>query len=169
MTAVATNDTEGVEPQAFREVMGRFATGITIVAAVEEGVPVGFTCQSFVSLSLQPPLVAICPAKTSTSWPKMAAAGRFSVNVLAEDQEEICRGFAQVGGDKFAHVDWQPGRHGAPIIAGAVAAIECDIELIHEAGDHEFVIGRVLSLEATEKEPLLYYRSHMAWLRETVA
>jgi 3-hydroxy-9,10-secoandrosta-1,3,5(10)-triene-9,17-dione monooxygenase reductase component len=167
VSEVITAEADGVEPQLFRDVMGRFATGITIVAAIEDEIPVGFTCQSFVSLSLQPPLVAICPAKTSTSWPKMAAAGRFSVNVLADDQEAICYGFAKVGGDKFAHVDWRPGPYGAPLIAGSVAAIECAIELIHSAGDHEFVIGRVLSLEATEKEPLLYYRSQLAWLRES--
>jgi 3-hydroxy-9,10-secoandrosta-1,3,5(10)-triene-9,17-dione monooxygenase reductase component len=164
VSAVVTDGPEGVERRQFRDVMSRFATGITIVAAVEDDKPAGFTCQSFLSLSLEPPLVAICPAKTSTSWPKMAGAGRFSVNVLAAHQEDVCRTFAQTGGDKFAQVDWHLGPNGTPLINSSLAAIECEIELIHAAGDHEFVIGRVLSLDATDQEPLLYYRSQMARL-----
>lgn len=144
----------------FKEAMGRFATGVTIVTALEEDEPVGFTCQSFVSLSIDPPFVALAPAKTSTSWPRIARAGSFCVNVLAEHQQALCRDFAVSGGDKFAGVEWHRSAHGgAPIIEGSLAWIACGLELIHDAGDHELVIGRVMDLGLGDGEPLLFYRS----------
>jgi flavin reductase (DIM6/NTAB) family NADH-FMN oxidoreductase RutF len=159
---------KSVDSAAFRTAMGRFATGVAIVAALGEDGPLGFTCQSVVSLSLEPPLLAICPAKTSTSWPRMTSIGRFSVNVLAEDQVAICQTFAQSGGDKFAEIAWHVGSFGTPAIDGAVATIECALELIHEVGDHELVIARVVSFDASEKEPLVYFRSRFASLREHI-
>lgn len=149
----------------FKQAMARFATGVTIVTALEEGKPVGFTCQSFVSLSLDPPLVALAPAKTSTSWPRIARAGSFCVNVLSTDQEAVCRGFAVSGGDKFAGVDWYPARRGgAPVIEGSLAWVDCELELVHDAGDHELVIGRVLDLGVGDGLPLLFYNSGFAGL-----
>jgi 3-hydroxy-9,10-secoandrosta-1,3,5(10)-triene-9,17-dione monooxygenase reductase component len=147
-----------------RDVMGRFATGVTIVAAFEDDEPVGFTCQSFVSLSLEPPLVAICPSKSSTSWPRMIASGRLSVNVLGDDQEGECMAFATSGGDKFASVCWRTGPSGTPIIDGVVASVECELEFVHSTGDHELVVGRVLSLDAADKMPLIFYRSRLTKL-----
>lgn len=144
--------------------MGRFATGVTVVTAIEDGVPAGFTCQSFVSLSIDPPLVALAPSKSSTSWPRMVSAGAFCVNVLAEDQAAIGRAFAVSGGDKFAGVRWRPGTTGAPLIEGALAFVECQLELVHDAGDHELVVGRVLELGASDAPPLLFYRSRFAHL-----
>ena len=94
-----------IGPRPLPEVLGHFATGVTVITALEEGVPVGFTCQSFASLSLDPPLVAAA-AKTSTSWPKMAAAGSFCINILEEHQEPLSRAFAESGADKFAGVAW---------------------------------------------------------------
>ncbi|HEY2563644.1 MAG TPA: flavin reductase family protein [Acidimicrobiales bacterium] len=149
----------------FKEAMGRFATGVTIVTALEEGMPVGFSCQSFVSLSLDPPLVALAPAKTSTSWPRIARAGSFCVNVLSDRQSDVCMNFAVSGGDKFTGVPWHPAEiGGAPIIEGSLAWIDCELELVHDAGDHELVIGKVLELGLGEGEPLLYYRSGFAHL-----
>jgi flavin reductase (DIM6/NTAB) family NADH-FMN oxidoreductase RutF len=157
-----------VDPAAFRIAMGQFATGIAVVAALGEDGPLGFTCQSVVSLSLEPPLIAICPAKSSTSWPRMTSIGRFSVNVLAEDQAAICQTFARSGGDKFSEIVWHTASFGTPAIDGAVATIECELELIHEVGDHELVIARVVSFETWEREPLVYFRSQFALLREHV-
>jgi flavin reductase (DIM6/NTAB) family NADH-FMN oxidoreductase RutF len=97
-----------VGPEEMRLVMGHFATGATIVTAAEEGRPVGFTCQSCFSLSLSPPLVALALGMTSTSWLRIAKVGTFCVNILAEDQREICEGFAVSGGDKFTTVRWAP-------------------------------------------------------------
>jgi flavin reductase (DIM6/NTAB) family NADH-FMN oxidoreductase RutF len=151
----------------FKEAMSRFVTGVTIVTALEEGTPVGFSCQSFVSLSLDPPLVALAPAKTSTSWPRIARARTFCVNVLSDRQSEVCRNFAVSGGDKFVGVLWHPADiGGAPIIEGSLAWIDCELELVHDAGDHELVIGKVLKLELGEGEPLVYYRSGFAQLTE---
>ncbi len=160
---MADNDLSAVgaptfDQARFREVLGHFATGVTIVTALEDGQPVGFTCQSFTSLSLDPPLVALAPAKSSTSWPKIAKAGSFCINILGESQEAVCRSFAVSGGDKFAGLAWHKGRHGSPVLEGSLGIIECDLEAIHDAGDHELVIGRVLHIEVGQGRPLLFYR-----------
>jgi 3-hydroxy-9,10-secoandrosta-1,3,5(10)-triene-9,17-dione monooxygenase reductase component len=147
-----------VDSGAFRNVLGHFATGVTVVAAVEDGRPVGFTCQAFAALSLDPPMVALAPAKTSTSWPRMVRAGAFCVNILADDQEDLCRTFAASGGDKFAGVAWRLGAAGTPVLDGALAWAECELATIHDAGDHELVTGRVLELGVGSGSPLLFYR-----------
>ena len=142
----------------FREVMGHFATGVTIITAMEDEGPVGFTCQAFASLSLEPPLVALAPGKNSTSWPRIAQAGVFCVNVLAEEQEALCRDFAVSGGDKFAGVGWRIGGNGAPVLDGVLAWLECRLVATHDAGDHELVIGRVREMGVSRGRPLVYYR-----------
>jgi len=142
----------------FREVLGHFATGVTVVTAMEPGGPVGFTCQAFTSLSLEPPLVALAPGKNSTSWPRIAAAGTFCVNILAEDQEALGRDFAVSGGDKFTGVGWRPGGNGAPVLDGVLAWVECAFLRAHDAGDHELVLGRVQDMGVGPGRPLLYYR-----------
>jgi len=142
----------------FREVLGHFTTGVTVVTALEDGVPVGFTCQAFTSLSIEPPLVALAPAKSSTSWPRIARAGAFCVNILAEGQEAICRDFAISGGDKFTGVGWRSGAGGAPILDGVLAWVECEFVRAHDAGDHELVVGRVRDLGVVAGRPLVYFR-----------
>jgi len=154
-----SDHTTAIDQARFREVLGHFATGVTIVTALEEGGPGGFTCQSFTSLSLDPALIAIAPAKSSTSWPKIAAAGAFCVNILESGQEALCRSFAVSGVDKFAGVGWSTSVSGAPVLDGALAFIDCHLEHIHDAGDHELVIGRCLDMGVGEGTPLLYYRS----------
>jgi 3-hydroxy-9,10-secoandrosta-1,3,5(10)-triene-9,17-dione monooxygenase reductase component len=149
----------GLDQARFREVLGHFATGITIVTATDDGEPVGFSCQSFAALSLDPPMVILAPAKTSTSWPRIARAGAFCVNILGEHQEAVCRAFAVSGGDKFDGVDWVPGITGSPLITGSLAAVECTLGAIYEGGDHELVTGHVVTMEIGEGSPLLFYRS----------
>lgn len=147
----------------FKAAMGRFTTGVTIVAGIDDGQPVGFTCQSFLSLSIDPPYVAVAPARTSTSWPRIARSGSFCVNVLTDAQEELCRGFAVSGGPKFDGVDWHPAPGtGSPVIGGSLAWVDCGVELVHDAGDHELILGRVLDLGVGEGTPLLFFRSHFA-------
>jgi 3-hydroxy-9,10-secoandrosta-1,3,5(10)-triene-9,17-dione monooxygenase reductase component len=147
----------------FRDAMSRFATGVTIVTGIDDGEPVGFTCQSFISLSLDPPLVAVAASRTSTSWPRIARAGGFCVNVLGDHQQELCRGFAVSGGPKFAGVDWYPAPDtGSPIIGESLAWADCRVELVHDAGDHELIIGRVLDLGTGEGSPLLFFRSSLS-------
>jgi 3-hydroxy-9,10-secoandrosta-1,3,5(10)-triene-9,17-dione monooxygenase reductase component len=150
----------------FKAVMGRFTTGVAVVTALEKEGPVGFTCQSFISLSLDPPLAALAPAKSSTSWPRIREAGSFCVNILSETQNWICQAFAKSGGDKFVGVNWSPGVTGAPLIDSSLAWIECTLELAHDAGDHELVIGRVVDLRVGTGAPLLFYQGRFAGLRE---
>jgi len=147
-----------VEPAEMRRVLGQFATGVTIVTGSDGGEPVGFACQSFTSVSLDPPLVLFCPAHTSGSWPRIRSGGVFTVNVLAEDQLELCKAFATSGGNKFEGKAWHDTAWG-PSLDDVLATVHCDIEAVHPAGDHDVVIGRVRQL-VTHREagPLLFFR-----------
>jgi 3-hydroxy-9,10-secoandrosta-1,3,5(10)-triene-9,17-dione monooxygenase reductase component len=148
-----------VEPNRFRRVLGHFCTGVTVVTSVDGGTPVGFACQAFAALSLDPPLVLFCPSGASTTWRRIERAGQFCVNVLAEDQRELSRVFGTSGADKFAGVEWSPSPAGAPILDAALTWADCQIEAIHPAGDHHVVIGRVTELgECRDARPLLFYR-----------
>jgi len=142
----------------FKEVLGHFATGVVVVTAMEDAVPVGFTCQSFTSLSLDPPMVALAPGKSSTSWPRIARVGTFCANILSEGQEALCRDFAVSGGDKFTGVGWRPASNGAPLLDGVLAWVECTLLLVHDAGDHELVVGQVDEMGVNSGRPLLFYR-----------
>ena len=144
----------------FRQVVGRFCTGVTVITAVDAGRPVGFTAQSFTSLSLEPPLVSFSPGKTVSSWPHIEAAGTFCVNILSEHQEAVCRTFASKGQDKFRGVGWRPGpATGAPVLDGNIGWIEGRIQAVHDAGDHLIVVGQVVDLDTgAEGRPLLFYR-----------
>ncbi len=148
-----------IDPAQFRQVLGHFPTGVAVVTAMHEGVPVGLSIGSFTSVSLDPPLVAFFPSKTSTSWPVIEASGAFCANVLAEDQEELSRLFAGKAEDKFAGIGWRPGPTGSPVLDGVLAWIDCDIERVEEAGDHWYVLGRVRDLAATGTGgPLVFFR-----------
>ncbi len=143
----------------FRAVMGHFTTGITIITGMDGDEPVGLTCQSFISLSLEPALVGFAPSKSSTSWPRIRRSGAFCVNVLTEDQEEVCRVFATSGADKFRGVGWRRAETGSPILDDTLAWIDCRVQDEHEAGDHLVVVGAVLDLAASRAgRPLLFYR-----------
>jgi flavin reductase (DIM6/NTAB) family NADH-FMN oxidoreductase RutF len=145
-----------------RDVLGHFATGVVVVTArTPGGDPLGFTCQSFASLSLEPPLVSFAPARTSSTWPRIRDIGAFCVNVLAADQRDRSVGFARPGGagDKFAGVDWWPAPSGAPVLEGVSAWVDCALHAEHDGGDHTIVVGRVLDLGADPTRlPLLFYR-----------
>lgn len=145
--------------EQFREVLGHFSTGVTVITAMTPAGPVGFTCQSFSSLSLSPPLVLVLPGKSSTSWPQIASTGKFCVNVLAEDQQHISAAFARKGADKFDGVSWAPSPQGLPILDGSCAWIESDIEESYPGGDHLIVTGRVRHLgSCSDSSPLLFHR-----------
>lgn len=144
----------------FRRILGHFATGVVVVTADDGGAPVGMTCQSFSSLSLDPPLVMFAAAHSSSSWPRIRNAGRFAVNILAADQEALCRRFATTGVDKFAGVSWHPGHDGVPLLDGSLAHLECDLEQVLPGGDHDIVLGTpVATDEYPQAEPLLFFRS----------
>lgn len=148
-----------VDPLRFRTVLGHFCTGVAVVTASNDGEPVGFACQSFAALSLDPPLVLFCPARTSRTWPVIERAGRFAVNVLAGDQREVSATFGASRADKFAAVEWSAATSGAPLLSGALTWVDCELEAVHPAGDHFVVIGRVTELgEVSGTRPLLFYR-----------
>ena len=149
----------------FRDVLGRFATGVTVVTALEDGVPVGFTCQAFASLSLSPPMVALAPSKTSTSWPRMFEAGAFCVNILTDEQQAVSEAFGVRRENKFEGIAWHVGAAGTPVIDGSLAWVECELVAVHDAGDHELVTGLVLELGVGEGNPLIFYRSGYGALR----
>ena len=144
---------------AYRQTMGNFATGVVVVTGLSDGEPVGFAAQSFVSLSLDPPLVAFSPGKSSSSWPRIRDTGSFGINILGQDQQGVCNDMAQSGQDKFANVSWRSGGTGAPMLADVLAFIECSIEAEHDAGDHTIVVGRVQDYQRVRNEaaPLLYF------------
>ncbi|MFD5327135.1 flavin reductase family protein [Streptomyces sp. NPDC127092] len=160
LRAVRDDERMPVDPGEFRRVLGHFASGVTIVTALDEDGPAGFACQSFASLSLDPPLIAFMVARTSTTWPRIARAGRFCVNILGAEQGGLCRAFAVSGADKFAGVPWTPAPStGSPRLPDAPAWIDCGIAAVHTGGDHLIVVGRVESLGATEEgDPLLFHR-----------
>jgi flavin reductase (DIM6/NTAB) family NADH-FMN oxidoreductase RutF len=160
-------ETVPIEAARFREVLGAFCSGITVITAVgPDGAPLGMTCQSFSSLSLDPPLILIAPARTSTTWPRIREAGAFCVNVLADDQHGLSDAMSRRGTDKFADVAWTPLPTGAPRLAGTVAWIDCELAAEHAGGDHTIVVGAVRDLGSTAAlEPLLYHRGRYALVR----
>ena len=146
-------------PSRFRQVLGHFCTGVTIITTVDESGPAGFACQSFAALSLDPPLVLFCVSRSSATWPRIERAGFFCANVLTADQQGLARVFGASGADKFAGVPWSPSPSGAPVLAGVLTWVGCTVEAVHEAGDHHVVLGRVTELgDCGPQQPLLFYR-----------
>lgn len=165
---------EHVDPRTFRNVLGQFCTGITVITTMAAGstdgesaqrtgepVPVGFACQSFAALSLQPPLVLFCPTAGSRSWQAIAAGGKFCVNILHEKQKDVATRFGSKVADKFDGIKWTPSRLGMPVITGALAHIDCTVHSVHDGGDHLVVFGAVQALSDVPRvkpRPLLFYR-----------
>jgi len=131
------------EARAFREALGRFATGVAFVTAAPDGAPAGLIVNSFTSVSLEPPLVAFCPARSSLTWQRMRRARRFGVNVLERGHESFALRATPAGADRFAGIDWELGPGGAPLLTTALATFECEIVAEHAAGDHWIVVGLV--------------------------
>jgi 3-hydroxy-9,10-secoandrosta-1,3,5(10)-triene-9,17-dione monooxygenase reductase component len=164
LRCVGEDERAPVDPAEFRRVLGSFATGVTVVtapAAPGEDTPAGFACQSFSSLSLDPPLVAFMVGRTSTTWPRIARAGVFCVNVLTAGQGELCRAFAVSGTNKFAGVPHNPSpASGSPRLTDTLAWIDCTIHAVHTGGDHLIVVGRVDALGTDDEtgQPLLFHK-----------
>jgi flavin reductase (DIM6/NTAB) family NADH-FMN oxidoreductase RutF len=154
----------GVDPEEYRRVAGHFATGITVVTTLLDGAAHAMTVNAFTSVSLDPVLVLFCPEKVSRFHDVVVGAGVWAVSVLGEDAEEASRWFATRGREIKGQLNgWpsRPGPHtGAPILDGAIAALECRTHAVHDGGDHSIVVGEVLSasLPRPGGSPLLYYR-----------
>jgi flavin reductase (DIM6/NTAB) family NADH-FMN oxidoreductase RutF len=147
-----------IDPRAFRDALGRFATGVALVAAAPDGSPAGLIVNSLASVSLDPPLVLFCPARTSHTWSRMRRARHFAVNVLARHHEAFAARAAPPGADRFAGVPWRLGQGGAPVLADALAALECTLVAEHPAGDHLIAVGRVEHLHlGAAGDPLVFF------------
>lgn len=148
------------DARRFRTVLGNFCSGITIIAADVDGRPAGLTCQSFFSVSLDPPLVAFSVAKSSRTFPLIRQAGTCCVNVLTSEQRSLSDQFARSRTDKWSGVDWSPTpTTGDPAIHGVLAWFECLMEREYDAGDHTIAVARVRSMDArADAAPLLYFR-----------
>jgi len=159
-TPIPDDPESAARARQFRDVLGLFASGVTVVTSMADGAPVGMTCQSFTSVSLAPPLVMFSPARTSRAWPLMQRAGYFCVNILAADQSEISNAMATKGTDKYDGIGWRPASTGAPLLDGVLGYVDCTVQSVHEAGDHYVVLGRVkeLGFVDDDRKPLLYYR-----------
>ncbi len=163
-SAVSSVDGAGqVDQQTFRAVLGHFCTGVTVVTTMTAEGPVGFACQSFSALSLDPPLVVFCPAVTSRSWPAIERSGTFCVNVLSAAQQDVSGVFGRGSAEKFAHVSWTSAPSGAPVLDDVLTWVDCSVRTVHQAGDHYLVIGEVQTLgELSAQRPLLFYKGAYA-------
>lgn len=158
---ISADDPEAIAAaRRFRDVLGRFASGVTVVTTISDDAPVGMTCQSFCSVSLEPPLVLFSPAKTSRAWPRIRQSGRFCINLLAADQADLSNQMASRGSDKFSGVAWSPSpQTGSPVLDGTLGYVDCTVHAVYEAGDHYVVIGAVKELFSSDvPEPLLFYQ-----------
>lgn len=149
-----------IEASELRRVLGHFPTGVTVVTANGDGGPLGVAIGSFTSISLDPPLVGFFIGLDSTSWGPIRATGSFCVNVLCHDQLELCGTMASKADDKFSGIPWDPAPvSGSPVLPDVHGFIDCRVEDVVSAGDHELVVGRVLHLETRRDEPpLIFYR-----------
>lgn len=156
-----------LENRSFRDILGRFTTGVVLVTASSADGPVGMAVNSFTSVSLDPPLIALCAAFTSTTWPSIRATGSFAVSILGDQHEELCRTFSTRGAERFSGREWSATRSGHPIPADGLGWLDCSISAIHPAGDHELVIAAATDGAVSDAaNPLVF---HAGRFREFVA
>ncbi len=153
-----------IDQARYRQVLGHFPTGVTVITAgTTAETRVGLAVGSFFSISLDPALVGFCAGQNSSSWPKIKELGQFCVNILAADQEEVCRVFASKAPDKFEGMGYKPAPFsGAPLLEGVLAWIDCELDTVHPAGDHDIVVAAVHDLTvAREGDPLVFFRRRL--------
>jgi flavin reductase (DIM6/NTAB) family NADH-FMN oxidoreductase RutF/DNA-binding IclR family transcriptional regulator len=158
--SAVTLPNQGVDPGHFRRVLGQYPTGVCVVTAVDlDGRPAGMTVGSFVSVSLNPPLVAFLATTGSRVLAAIGDSGRFAVNALAGDQVDLCRQFASRADDRFDGVSWRPSALGSPVLAGAPAWVDCRLDAVTEVGDHVLVVGAVADLDVERSAaPLMFFQ-----------
>lgn len=165
VSPASASDREGsVTPAAIRRVLGRFATGVTVVTSLHDGIPRGVTVSAFMSISLEPPLVLVALDQARSLDPIIQRTGAYAVNILGEDDAALSECFAGAavvpGRDAFCGAGWRPGTLGMPILDRSIASLECRLEQVVRLGDHDFLVGRVVSTSSDDDHapPLLYYR-----------
>lgn len=147
---------------AFKQALGNYPTGVTVVTAYNEAhEPIGLTVNSFASVSIDPLLILWSLDKKSQLHPLFSSAGKFAVNILANEQSHLCTVFSSKIADRFAQVQWSPSAHGLPILHDTLATLQCETYNKIDAGDHTIFIGHVLAIDNAQKEPLLYHRRHI--------
>jgi 3-hydroxy-9,10-secoandrosta-1,3,5(10)-triene-9,17-dione monooxygenase reductase component len=155
------------DPRSFRDALGRFATGVAFVTAAPDGEPAGLIVNTLTSVSLEPPLVSFNPSRNSLTWSRMRRTGRFGVNVLGRKHEPFAIRAIPAGADRFAGLDWEPGRAGVPLLTDTLACLECEIVAEHPAGDHWIVVGRVDDLRVSPvDEPLVFFAGGFGALQD---
>jgi len=156
----ATTGHQQPTPAEFRHAMAEFASGVTVITGMDGEEPVGFACQSFASVSLEPPLVLFCADHRGRTWPRIRTSGRFCVNILGEDQQDLCGRFGSSKGRKFEELDWELSPWGAPSLPDVLLRVHCTVHAVHTEGDHDVVIGRVLAAEhVSDGRPMVFFRS----------
>jgi 3-hydroxy-9,10-secoandrosta-1,3,5(10)-triene-9,17-dione monooxygenase reductase component len=156
-----------LDAASFRRALGQFATGVTVVTTRDgAGHPLGLTVSAFCSVSLHPPLVLVCIDHRSEANAAMRESGLFAVNVLAEGQEDVSRRFAAPGRAKLKDFELHEGKHGLPLVPGALAHVECRVRSFHDEGDHAVWVGEVRTLSAHPGRPLLYHAGEYRRLAE---
>ena len=149
----------------FRKVLSHFASGVTIVTTTDpDGKPTGLTASAFTSVSLDPPLILVCVSHKSQSFPALRERGRFAVNFLRTEQQDLSKRFATTRLDKFDGVPYRMGELGVPVLTEALAHVECVTADTHVAGDHTVFIGRIDACGTADGEPLIYFRGSYARL-----
>lgn len=154
-TAVAAAPT----PDEMRRGLGQFASGVTVVTGMGTDGPVGFTCQSFASVSLEPPMVLFCADHRGRAWPMIRRSGRFTINILHEDQSDLCFRFGSSRGAKFEGLDWAQSQWATPSLPDVLMRVHAQVHSVHTAGDHDVVIGHVRELEPVcEEQPMVFFQ-----------
>jgi 3-hydroxy-9,10-secoandrosta-1,3,5(10)-triene-9,17-dione monooxygenase reductase component len=154
MSTTVAAPAQSLTSNRFKTAMSRFASGLTAITAITaDGRPTGFICQAFSSVSLCPPLILICVARTSTTWPTIRITGQFSVNILSRDQQLLCSALSSPGYRKLSATDWTPSPYGGVRLTGSLTDLDCVIEAVHATGDHDIVVGRVVDLTLNPWDP----------------
>jgi len=148
-----------IDHTELRRVMGHFATGVTVITTRDvDGKPYGLTANALCSVSLAPPLLLVCIDKRAESYPAFERSGLFAINILGLGHEALSRRFAVSGGDKFVDVSYRSGTTGVPVLEGVLGVVECRVVAGHDAGDHTIYVGEVQHMEASQGDPLLFFR-----------
>jgi flavin reductase (DIM6/NTAB) family NADH-FMN oxidoreductase RutF len=157
-----------VTPAILRHVAGTFVTGVTVVTTLVDSVPHGCAANAVSSLSLDPPTMLVCLARTSNTHPRLIRSGIFAINILGDspDSREICSAFASKKEDKFSNIDYRLGQTGVPILTQAIGWLECQLADAYDSGDHTIFIGKVVAAQATEGNPLAYFRGRFATIEK---
>ncbi|CAL9615603.1 Flavin reductase [Streptomyces sp. enrichment culture] len=172
MSSAAMSALGTIDPSHFRTVMRHLPTGVAAICSTDPATdkPCGLIVGTFASLSLEPALVTFSVARTSSSWPKVARNGRFSVSLLADGQQNVCQALSRKDEDKFRHLDWEWSAHGTPHLRGALGWIDCSIMQELDGGDHTLIIATVQGMAAAEAgDPLVFHGGRLGSFRETSA